>query len=1110
MANAVGVNYYGDLTIMLKRFKTFNKLVIKKLISGSLALIMLLQGFAGVFNTYKQVAIGLSALVSVQAFAAGEMPSMDYTTLFKNNSENGFGGLFDQDVNGSKVAGHESVDHSNKSAVESKGKEVLESLKQDSPEAYEMLSNTYNAGKQEGAFSEELAGIKTFNSSGVDNIFTSASGGCEDIVQNSIVENTVTRFEYESCSKSAPLDLKMQLCQIERSFKAASLSIPASQNGIAVSPGKAFIDHSFVNAEGLEVANANDDVKIAESNISYVFNVENSALLGDVSLHQILFPGEVSVFINGGMVYQGGGVEFDCGLIGSTCQSESPKVQMVSPIELNPNIVNGVNTLTIKLRSVYNYANLELDLRYPNEPFLVESLMDSPAGCSTGQQAGVFNGVSVPIYNLDAGGEVLPAGSPSFFTCTDSSNTRFAEGSSLAVNKAVFGNQLTELYSGSDLVEVCYKATANQALYLGDVVACSGSECADEIRGKTYSQISQESSENSSCGELKANTNCEISKQTCIDETGGVCTDWDVEYACKVTDKFESVVQKNSQDCGIPVCDKFGNCQSSSERGESDFAEVAAQLSVFQMARADMSTNIDNGNITVFKGEKSTCRSMQLYGLGGNCCKGITGVGPLELVSTLYAASKNEWIVGKYSSAMASLGETAVGQSVQSGYQMMADGLANSWDAIQAPFQEAYTSLFEQTASVATDALASGGSSAVTSGATSFFAEVAGSITSLLEDIMMEVYQKVYESMGHEVGKNFFSVVGGEGGLVNGLSAGVKSALTVVGWVYTAYVIAKLIIALITQCKKSEYATQVKAKQKNCIYQGQRCSSKDWFGNCVEKKKTYCCFKSPLARIISEQGSRQIGKDSCTGFTQTQLSRINFDKIDLSEWTNYLKKSGVVPSAEEAKASIDKKFMEANVAKSLNLSEYSTSSERVASTVSDTGYKDTLKGVKNDIYVNRSGVSSEGYIQEATVVYDEMPEVKEWHDVLMVESKYNAKKKTPKIFTYKFPEKAGYRLVYSTKKPSGYPSESSSGYSWDSDDSGNLISRENTSFNGSCTTQSKDIYRLKSAGEVFTLGGYAITDNYNWDCDDNDNWDCGQTEEWVCDYDVKIYKRVLK
>jgi len=81
-----------------------------------------------------------------------------------------------------------------------------------------------------------------------------------------------------------------------------------------------------------------------------------------------------------------------------------------------------------------------------------------------------------------------------------------------------------------------------------------------------------------------------------------------------------------------------------------------------------------------------------------------------------------------------------------------------------------------------------------------------------------------------------------------------------------------------------------------CHYVGSYCAVKV-FKLCIQKKKTYCCFHSVLARIIQEQGRQQLGIDwgspkspNCRGFTPEEFQRIDFSKIDFSEWYEDLQK----------------------------------------------------------------------------------------------------------------------------------------------------------------------------------------------------------------------------
>lgn len=98
------------------------------------------------------------------------------------------------------------------------------------------------------------------------------------------------------------------------------------------------------------------------------------------------------------------------------------------------------------------------------------------------------------------------------------------------------------------------------------------------------------------------------------------------------------------------------------------------------------------------------------------------------------------------------------------------------------------------------------------------------------------------------------------------------------------------------QCKEDErlLAKYRKESADRSHYVGEYCSKylKLGFAKiCIQKKKTYCVFNSKLARIIHEQGRPQINiawggakAPNCKGFTPEEFQKIDFSKLDLSEF----------------------------------------------------------------------------------------------------------------------------------------------------------------------------------------------------------------------------------
>lgn len=111
---------------------------------------------------------------------------------------------------------------------------------------------------------------------------------------------------------------------------------------------------------------------------------------------------------------------------------------------------------------------------------------------------------------------------------------------------------------------------------------------------------------------------------------------------------------------------------------------------------------------------------------------------------------------------------------------------------------------------------------------------------------------------------------------------------------------------LMQACKSDWKETQELAQKREqglCHFNWKWASSKS-LGITLEESESYCCFTSKLGRIINEQGRVQIGKSwgsvsnpdnpDCSGFTVSELQRLDFSKIDFSEF--YVDIKPVVPS----------------------------------------------------------------------------------------------------------------------------------------------------------------------------------------------------------------------
>jgi hypothetical protein len=107
-------------------------------------------------------------------------------------------------------------------------------------------------------------------------------------------------------------------------------------------------------------------------------------------------------------------------------------------------------------------------------------------------------------------------------------------------------------------------------------------------------------------------------------------------------------------------------------------------------------------------------------------------------------------------------------------------------------------------------------------------------------------------------------------------------------------------------CPEDDLRATTRAVSRSCHYLGSYCSRKV-LGVCLTRRSSWCCFSSPLARIVQEQGRAQLARSfgsarhpECRGFTMEELGALDWDMMDLSEWVEIEKETGHFPDEEKA------------------------------------------------------------------------------------------------------------------------------------------------------------------------------------------------------------------
>ena len=99
-------------------------------------------------------------------------------------------------------------------------------------------------------------------------------------------------------------------------------------------------------------------------------------------------------------------------------------------------------------------------------------------------------------------------------------------------------------------------------------------------------------------------------------------------------------------------------------------------------------------------------------------------------------------------------------------------------------------------------------------------------------------------------------------------------------------------------CSASERELAEERNAGNTHYLGKYCSKKTLFGVCIRRSRAWCVFGSKLGRILQQQGRAQlgIGWSSCRGLTVGEVESIDFERLDLSEFTEDLMDGSREPS----------------------------------------------------------------------------------------------------------------------------------------------------------------------------------------------------------------------
>lgn len=417
------------------------------------------------------------------------------------------------------------------------------------------------------------------------------------------------------------------------------------------------------------------------------------------------------------------------------------------------------------------------------------------------------------------------------------------------------------------------------------------------------------------CDQYAADPQCEFLDSRCLGESpspdSGICYTRESRYDCGYTGRLNRIGIEESLHCeGQPMQCMLGECRADvTEADNEDFASAVSALHAAQQMAHDMQCSVDGNEAG------SSCRIFS--GTSCHCKKGIFNmVDCCHLPTNVNFASYMNLLLMGYLFDQSTLHlHTNFPNQLTGQYQKMRETVVKSTHHLREPANK-FVRMMEKSWQRLTKTLWPTPAEVHTQAATA--KPVAGKLTeeaqkSLLSQMQQQLMRKmaevVQQVLGEDVTNLLFRTVGNslasQGGQLSQqaliLNPAITSAVSAVTMIYTAYTLTRLLVQITYRCEENEFELAAKREMKVCHKVGRYRKSK-LLGLSSLEFNSYCCFNSPLSRILQVQIRQQLGitwgsakHPDCSGITPEILQTVDWSRIDLSEWLALLKLQNKLP-----------------------------------------------------------------------------------------------------------------------------------------------------------------------------------------------------------------------
>lgn len=451
------------------------------------------------------------------------------------------------------------------------------------------------------------------------------------------------------------------------------------------------------------------------------------------------------------------------------------------------------------------------------------------------------------------------------------------------------GDDFANAMSGSPLSGIPKLATELQLSELKCDFNVGPMECWTDVNGEEHCPVNSGENTNT-CQEFEENPQCGFISSDCVEGArgpSGACYVQEEIWDCGSSVSIDTVEQNTEYQCSGAIRCMGDDCldPTATKSQTQNFAKASALLNAAQFMTQDMQCsdgatseggdeNIDEG-CTAFGGEPGECK----IAVGGvsDCCEKPSNVSMADYLTMIRQ-------VPKLDGAILSLEDTNI---IKSSYQTLREPVMNSWTEVSKPFTNHMDNI-----------------SGAVEEIWSPIEELKNQLIEKLKEQAKSMLQDVMGNLAQDGATEAAATATADRAAEEAMTEMASQAASMLGaamTVYTVYVVAVAVIQMVYACEQEELEMNTKRATDSCTYVGSYCKS-EVLGACVEKRKAYCCFNSPLSRIIQEQVRPQLGETfgsakepQCGGIPLNRISEIDWDQVDLDEWLAILQQNGQMP-----------------------------------------------------------------------------------------------------------------------------------------------------------------------------------------------------------------------